>query len=92
MDFDNESTLVCIGKFDPNGIPIITSRHLSQYATATFQAISLKKMLAQVLQSTEPLEVAYIRHQDGTTIRIDRNAEGFIAYLERVSEPADAAS
>jgi hypothetical protein len=87
MDFDNESTLVCIGKFDPAGVPIITSRHLSSYATATFQAISLKKMMGQVLQSSEALEVAYIRHQDGTTIRIDRNEEGFIAYLERPEEP-----
>jgi hypothetical protein len=91
IDFDNESTLVCIGKFDPAGIPIITSRHLSSYATATFQAISLKKMIAQVLQSSDSLDVAYIRHQDGTTIRIDRNVEGFIAYLERPEEP-DAAS
>jgi hypothetical protein len=81
MDFADESTLVCVGKFDPAGIPMITSRHLSQQATVTFQAISLHNLLSEMIQA-EPLEAAYIRHEDGSVIRIEPNSDGFIAYLE----------
>lgn len=81
MDQDDESTLVCIGKFDPAGTPLITSRHLSQHATVTFQAISLHKMFAQLVRD-EPLQAAYIRHEDGSVIRVEPNQDGFIAYLD----------
>jgi hypothetical protein len=80
-DFDDESTLVCVGKFDPAGVPVITSRHLSQQATVTFQAISLHKMFGQLIRD-ERLEVAYIHHEDGSVIRVEPNVDGYIAYLE----------
>ncbi|MGI0493767.1 hypothetical protein ACN4EG_18450 [Alkalinema pantanalense CENA528] len=81
MDFtDQENTLVCVGQFDPSGLPIMTSRHLSQYATVAFQVISLKTLLERSLPS-ENLQTAYIHHEDGSSIKIERSRDGFVAYL-----------
>jgi hypothetical protein len=78
---DDESTLICVGKFAATGVPLISSRHLSQQATVTFQAISLHKMFGQLIRD-EPLKVAYIRHEDGTIIRIEPHPDGYVAYLD----------
>jgi hypothetical protein len=82
MEFDDSTTLICVGKFDANGMPLILSRHLSQQATVTFQAISLEQVLREVLGQEEGIQGLSINHRDGSSIRIDRNSEGFIAYLE----------
>jgi hypothetical protein len=83
MTFDDDSTLACVGKFDPQGVPIVTSRHLSQEAMVTFQAISLHRLLGEMIEGIpqEPLETIYIRHENGSTVRVDRNFDGFIAYI-----------
>jgi hypothetical protein len=82
MEFDDSATLVCVGKFDAKGLPLVMSRHLSQYATVTFQALSLEAVLSEALQQ-EQIEGLLIHSKDGTSIRVDRNHEGFIAYLEQ---------
>ncbi len=81
MDRSNESTLVCIGKFDHNGFPQITSPHFSQQATVVLQTIALAPMVAQLI-GNETLQSARMRHTDGSVIRIERDAQGFTAYLE----------
>lgn len=81
MEFDDSATLICVGKFDLKGLPLVMSRHLSQQATVTFQALSLEGLLSEALQQ-EQIEGLIIHHQDGSLIRVDRNHEGFIAYLE----------
>lgn len=81
MDFmDQDNTLVCVGQFDSSGLPIMTSRHLSQYATVAFQVITLKTLFERSLPS-EDLQTAYIRHDDGSSIKIERSRDGFVAYL-----------
>ncbi|NJM49352.1 MAG: hypothetical protein HC860_26865 [Alkalinema sp. RU_4_3] len=82
MEFDDSATLVCVGKFDAKGLPLVMSRHLSQQATVTFQALSLDALLSEALQQ-EQIEGLLIHSKDGTSIRVDRNHEGFIAYLEQ---------
>lgn len=72
---------VCIGTFDPNGIPISIAKHLSDCATVAFQTITLNLLMSRSL-NLEPAELAYIHNQDGSTIRIERNLKGFIGYLE----------
>lgn len=77
---DQETTLACIGKFDQSGLPIVTSRHLSPYATVTFQVLTLKTLFERSI-AAEPLQSVYINHEDGSRIRIDRTPDGFVAYL-----------
>ena len=71
---------VCIGTFDPNGIPISIAKHLSDCATVAFQSITLNLLIARSL-STEPADLTYIHSKDGAIIRIERNAKGFVGYL-----------
>jgi hypothetical protein len=80
-----EQTLVCVGKFDLNGVPNVTSRHLSQQATVTFQTITLAQMLRELVKNEQLVE-AHVYHEDGTKIRVDRSAEGFVAYLEETDD------
>jgi hypothetical protein len=84
MEFDDSVTLVCVGKFDSKGLPLVMSRHLSQQATVTFQALSLDAVLSEALEQ-EQIEGLLIHSKDGTSIRVDRNHEGFIAYLEQTN-------
>jgi hypothetical protein len=81
-DSTTESTLVCVGKFNQKGIPQITSPHLGLQAMVTFQTITLHQMMSQMIHN-EAMQSARIRHKDGSSIRIDRQPQGFIAYLER---------
>ena len=78
---DNENTLVCIGKFDAAGFPIVTSRHLGPLATATLQALGLAALLNETIQ-TEPLQEILMRLDDGSVVRIEPNGNGYIAYLQ----------
>jgi len=78
---DDENTLVCVGKFDAAGFPIVTSRHLGSLATATLQALGLAALLNQTIQ-TEPLEVILMRLDDGSIVRIEPHGNGYIAYLQ----------
>jgi hypothetical protein len=78
---DNENTLVCIGKFDAAGFPIVTSRHLGSLATATLQALGLAALLSQTIQP-EPLQGILMRLDDGSIVRIEPNDNGYIAYLQ----------
>jgi hypothetical protein len=72
---------VCIGTFDPNGIPISIAKHLSDCATVAFQSITLNLLLSRSL-NMDLADVSYIHSKDGCTIRIERNLKGFIGYLE----------
>jgi hypothetical protein len=78
---DGEKTLICVGKFDPSGFPIVTSRHFGNLATATLQAISLASLIKQTIQ-TEPLQHLLLRLADGSIVRVESHEEGFIAYLQ----------
>ncbi len=78
---DNENTLVCVGKFDAAGFPIVTSRHLGSLATATLQALGLAALLSQTIQS-EPLQGILMRLDDGSVMRIEPHGNGYIAYLQ----------
>jgi hypothetical protein len=77
----DELTLVCVGKFDRNGVPLFTSRHLSQHATVTFQGITIAQMVSRLVKS-EVLKTGRISHEDGSVIRLEHSPEGFVAYLE----------
>jgi hypothetical protein len=79
---EQDATLVCVGKFNQKGIPQITSPHLGLQAMVTFQTITLHQMMSQMIHN-EAMQSARIRHKDGSSIRIDRQPQGFIAYLER---------
>jgi hypothetical protein len=76
---DNTTVSVCIGTFDPTGIPITITRHLSDCATVAFQAITLNLLLAQAF-NLEPAETVEIHHEDGSGLRINRTLKGFIGY------------
>lgn len=78
---DDDDTLICIGKFDAAGFPIITSRSLGGLATATLQALSLASLIGQTIQ-IEPLQGLLLRQEDGSVVRVDPHEEGFIAYLQ----------
>jgi hypothetical protein len=78
---DDENTLVCVGKFDAAGFPIVTSRHLGSLATATLQTLGLAALLNQTIQ-TEPLKVILMRLDDGSIVRIEPHGNGYIAYLQ----------
>jgi hypothetical protein len=87
MDFDedlippNEDTSVYIGRFDPAGFPIVTSRHFHHHASVTLQAISLVSLIEQTLPS-EPLHQILIRHEDGSIVCVEPHVDGYIAYLQ----------
>jgi predicted regulator of Ras-like GTPase activity (Roadblock/LC7/MglB family) len=78
---DGEETLICVGKFDVSGFPIVTSRHLGTLATATLQTLSLASLLNQTIQ-TEPLQELILHQEDGSIVRVEPHEEGFIAYLQ----------
>jgi hypothetical protein len=78
---DNENTLICIGKFDAAGFPIVTSRQLESLATATLQALGLAALLNQTIQM-EPLQGILMRLEDGSIVRIEPTDNGYIAYLQ----------
>ena len=78
---DNENTLVCVGKFDAAGFPIVTSRHLGSRATATLQALGLAALLNETIQ-TEPLQGILMRLDDGSFVRIEPTGNGYLAYLQ----------
>ena len=78
---EDENTVICVGKFDAAGFPIVTSRHLGSLATATLQALGLAALLNQTIQ-TEPLQGILMRLEDGSVVRIEPNENGYIAYLQ----------
>ncbi|NDJ16708.1 hypothetical protein [Myxacorys almedinensis] len=78
---DRTEVSVCIGTFDRAGMPIAITKHLSEFATVAFQSITLNMLLSRCF-NLELAEVTYIRNEDGSTIRIERNFKGFIGYLE----------
>ncbi len=78
---DDENTLVCIGKFDAAGFPIVISRQLGPLATATLQALGLAALLNETIQ-TEPLQGILMRLDDGSIVRIEPTGNGYIAYLQ----------
>lgn len=78
---EDENTVICVGKFDAAGFPIVTSRHLGSLATATLQALGLAALLNETIQ-TEPLQGILMRLEDGSTVRIEPNENGYIAYLQ----------
>ena len=78
---DNENTLICIGKFDAAGFPIVTSRQWESLATATLQALGLVALLNQTIQM-EPLQGILMRLEDGSIVRIEPTDNGYIAYLQ----------
>jgi hypothetical protein len=87
MDFDEKpiqhdgDSSVYIGRFDPAGFPIVTSRHFHHHASVTLQAISLISLIEQTLQS-EPLHQILIRHEDGSIVCVEPHVDGYIAYLQ----------
>lgn len=78
---DNENTLVCIGKFDAAGFPIVISRQLGPLATATLQALGLAALLNETIQ-TAPLQGILMRLNDGSIVRIEPTGNGYLAYLQ----------
>lgn len=78
---EDENTVICVGKFDAAGFPIVTSRHLGSLATATLQALGLAALLNKTIQ-TEPLQGILMRLEDGSTVRVEPNENGYIAYLQ----------
>jgi hypothetical protein len=78
---DDENTLICIGKFDAAGFPIVTSRQLESLATATLQALGLAALLNQTIHM-EPLQGIVMRLEDGSIVRIEPTENGYIAYLQ----------
>ena len=78
---DNENTLICIGKFDAAGFPIVTSRQFESLATATLQALGLAALLNQTIH-IEPLQGILMRLEDGSIVRIEPTDNGYIAYLQ----------
>lgn len=93
MDFDDdliqtdtdEDTYIYIGRFDPDGFPIVTSRKFHDHASVALQAISLVALIAQTIRS-EPLQQIIIRHTEGTLVCIEPNIDGYIAYLKSDSD------
>lgn len=77
----DQDTYIYIGRFDPAGFPIVTSRHFHHHASVTLQAISLVSLMAQSIRS-EPLQEILIRHEDGSTVCVEPNVDGYIAYLK----------
>ena len=77
----DQDTYIYIGRFDPAGFPIVTSRHLHHHASVALQAISLVSLIAQSIRS-EPLQEIVIRHEDGSTVYVEPNVDGYIAYLK----------
>ncbi len=92
MDYDNEinqddeTTYIYIGRFDPAGFPIVTSRHFHHHASVTLQSISLVALMAQTIRS-EPVGQILIRHENGSTVCVEPNIDGYIAYLKQDCEP-----
>jgi hypothetical protein len=78
---DDEDTFIYIGRFDPAGFPIVTSRQFHYHASVTLQAISLVSLIEQTLQP-EPLHKILIRHEDGSVICVEPHVDGYIAYLK----------
>ncbi|OLP17119.1 hypothetical protein BST81_17335 [Leptolyngbya sp. 'hensonii'] len=81
MDTEKTELVVCIGTFDSSGLPITIAKHLADYATVTFQALSLNMLVSRSL-ALGPMRTTYIRNKDGSVIRVERTARGFTAYLE----------
>lgn len=77
---DTTTVSVCIGTFDPSGIPISMTKHLGDCATIAFQSITLNLLLADAFE-LEVADTVFIHHQAGSTIRIDRTLKGFTAYI-----------
>lgn len=83
MNTDDRMEVVsCIGTFDNSGFPISTSKSFSDYATVTFQALSLNMLIARSM-GLGAMKTSYVKHKNGSSIRIERNHNGFIAYLEQ---------
>jgi hypothetical protein len=77
---DTTTVSVRIGTFEPSGIPIEMTKHLGEYGTVAFQAITLNLLLAQMFD-LEAAGTVYVHHQAGSNIRIDRTLKGFTAYV-----------
>jgi hypothetical protein len=77
---ENTAVSVCIGTFDPTGIPITITRHLSDATTIGFQAITLNLLLAKAF-NLKAAETTEIFHQEGSSIRLDRTLKGFTGYI-----------
>ena len=80
---EDENTVICVGKFDAAGFPIVTSRHLGSLATATLQALGLAALLNETIQ-TEPLQGILMRLEDGSTVRIEPNGRRVSASSSRL--------
>lgn len=88
---DNTQVAVCIGTFDHSGIPIsIAKNYLSSYAAIAFQTISLNMLISRSL-ALGASRTVYIKNQDGSIIRIERTAKGFVGYLEPCHSPQPVA-
>ncbi len=82
---DDENTLICIGKFDAAGFPIVTSRQWESLATASLQALGLAALLNQTIHM-EPLQGIVMRLEDGSIVRIEPTETGYIAYLQMLGK------
>ncbi len=78
---DATAVSACIGTFDNSGIPIVITKQFGDSATVTFQSITLNLLVSRCL-NLDPASKSYIRREDGSSIRIERNLKGFIGYLE----------
>lgn len=77
---DSTTVSVCVGTFDPFGMPITITKHLSDCATIAFQAITLNLLLSHAFK-IEAAETTVIRHVEGSSIRIDRTLKGYTGYV-----------
>ncbi len=84
MEPQNRSkTPICIGTFDNAGVPIAISAHMNDWATITFQAISLNILLSRCL-NLQPANVTLVYTKASSSVRIERNHKGFTGYLDRL--------
>jgi hypothetical protein len=77
---ENTTVSVCVGTFDPSGIPITMTKHLSDCATIAFQSITLNLLLAKLFD-LDAAEAVQIQHQDGSSLRIEKTLKGFTGYV-----------
>ncbi|MBE9010433.1 hypothetical protein IQ250_09470 [Pseudanabaenaceae cyanobacterium LEGE 13415] len=77
---DNTTVSVCVGTFNPLGMPIAITKHLSDCATVAFQAITLNLLLSHAFK-LDAAEITVIRHIEGSSIRVDRTLKGFTGYV-----------
>lgn len=77
----NDDTLTYVGRFDEDGVPIVVSRYLSEYASVAFQVLSLANLMEHCIQPG-PLQEIWVDYTDETLVGVVPDVEGFLAYYK----------